>query len=326
MRRRKPSAAGTVLLILLLLILAATVGFLSYVFYLKNQDMERMEEELRQMKTDDAALRSDLEELNERIMVLQQNVEELVRSAAAATPASDAISGNEGSLDWNREPAFNPADLIPGEILNEAAVLAQPDDYFVTYTIQYDDQIYQRINGKSYRENEDIALSDLRYLVMPHYNFNHQIQVGEMIVNAAIAQDVVDIFKEFLNNGYEINSMVLVDNYWTGDPVSTDTASIEANNTSCFNYRISTSSGRLSNHALGRAIDVNPQQNPYLWLEGDEYVWHHSNADPYLDRNSGDPHVIVEGDFCWSVFNSHGFTWGGTWYNPVDYQHFEKPA
>ncbi len=37
-----------------------------------------------------------------------------------------------------------------------------------------------------------------------------------------------------------------------------------ANNTSGFNYRNATARATLSNHAYGRAIDLNPFTNPYV--------------------------------------------------------------
>lgn len=198
------------------------------------------------------------------------------------------------------------------------------EDCFRSRKIEKGDEIYQRIAGKSYRENEDIGLEDLRYLTLLHYNFDHEVQIGEMIVHEKIAEDVLEIFEELFREEYEIQSMLLIDHFWTGNPDSTDTASTMANNTSCFNYREITGGGTLSNHALGLAIDVNPIQNPYVWYdEAGNRQCLDENARPYLDRSLGDPHMIAEGDVCWTAFQEHGFEWGGAWSSPVDYQHFE---
>ena len=211
------------------------------------------------------------------------------------------------------------------QILDPSLSGEEMETYFQAREISEGDEIYDRISGKSYRENDHIALGDLRYLTLLHYNFDHQIQVGEMIVNEAAAEDVLDIFRELFGREYEIQSVFLIDDYWTGDPDTTDTASTMANNTSCFNYREITGGGSLSNHALGLAIDINPLQNPYAWYDEEGNLQClDENAVPYLDRTSGDPHVIVEGDVCWSIFHEYGFTWGGSWNNPVDYQHFER--
>ncbi len=194
----------------------------------------------------------------------------------------------------------------------------------MAFEITEGDAVYNRIIWKSYTPNENIGLSDLRYLKLIHYNFNHEIQVGELIVNQAIVENVFSVFKELFYAQYEIQSMYLVDNYWTGDPDSTDTASIDVNNTSAFCYRFATGSGNLSNHAFGCAIDINPQQNPYVKNYGGQISTYHTNAYPYLDRECGDPHVIVHGDYCYNVFIKNGFSWGGDWTNGIiDYQHFD---
>ena len=240
----------------------------------------------------------------------------------AETEPSDAdkMAGSDAV-----RPMPTVEELQPGTVLDATAVSGREDAMFAILEIHEGDAVFNRINGKSYRENPNIGLSDLRYLKMIHYNFEHQIQVGEMIVNQAIAQDVINIFRELYDIGYEIQSMYLIDNYWTGDGDSSDSASIDVNNTSSFCYRTATGSGNLSNHAYGRAIDLNPQQNPYVWYDSNGSLrWSHANADPYIDRTTGDPHVITAGDACYNIFIKYGFSWGGNWGNPIDYQHFEK--
>ena len=196
--------------------------------------------------------------------------------------------------------------------------------YFQSYEIKTTGASYKRINGQSYQENPNVKLSDLRYLKVLHYNFNHQIQVGEIIVNKGLADDVLSIFRELYDAEYEIQSMYLVDNYWTGDGVDSDSASIDENNTSAFNYRPAVGSGKLSNHAYGFAIDLNPQQNPYVSYSSGKAKWSHKNANDYIDRDTGLPHVITHEDTAFKIFKAHGFKWGGDWNNPKDYQHFEK--
>lgn len=214
--------------------------------------------------------------------------------------------------------------LVPGTIIMEEDVKRDKlDQYFLINEIPTD--VFERINGKSYRENDNIGLDELRYIKLIHYNYEHKIQIGELIVNAALASDFVDIFRELFENEYEIYSMYLVDNYWTGDGGDSDTASIDVNNTSAFNYRWSTgSTSELSNHAFGCAIDINPQQNPYVSYRSGTPSWSHENANDYIDRDTGYEHVITHDDLCYKLFIEHGFTWGGDWDVIKDYQHFEK--
>ena len=82
--------------------------------------------------------------------------------------------------------------------------------------------------------------------------------------------------------------MQLVDDFWTGDGDSSDSNSIDQNNTSAFCYRMVTGGGNLSNHAYGRAIDLNPQQDPYVWYNSSgQASWSHQNANAYIDRSCG---------------------------------------
>ncbi len=215
--------------------------------------------------------------------------------------------------------------LEPGTVIaREQIDFSDLDRYFMSWEIEEGDNLYQRINGKSYRKNDYVPVSTLRYLKMPHYNFNGEIQVGEMIVNQDVMEDVFRIFRELFEAEYQIQSMYLVDNYWTGDPDSTDSASIDVNNTSAFCYRQITGGGRLSNHAYGRAIDLNPQQNPYVSYSSGSPRWSHSNADDYIARDTGLPHVITHDDLAYQVFSKYGFRWGGDWNNQKDYQHFDR--
>lgn len=218
-------------------------------------------------------------------------------------------------------PAVSIADYEAGMVLGEAEVCAL-EQTFQSYEIS--DAVLSRIYGNSYVDNENVAISDLRYLKVLHYNFAHEIQVGELIVNAELAQDFLEIFQELFEYEYEIHSMYLIDDFWTGEGDSSDSASIEANNTSAFCYRAVTGGSALSNHAYGRAIDINPQQNPYVWYYDGQPAWSHENANDYVDRSSGYEHVITHEDVCYQVFTAHGFAWGGDWNNPKDYQHFEK--
>lgn len=198
-----------------------------------------------------------------------------------------------------------------------------PEQYFTIQKI--DDDIYQNINGKSYRENDAVSLEELRYLKLLHYNYEHEIQVGELIVNEKIAEDCRAVFLELFEQEYEIQSMYLVDRYWTGDSGESDTNSIEHNNTSAFHYRVITGGNTLSEHALGYAIDVNPLQNPYVHLDKNgNPTQYYKDMELYLNRASGAGHMITHEDICYQTFIKYGFSWGGDWKNPKDYQHFEK--
>ncbi len=199
-------------------------------------------------------------------------------------------------------------------------------DYFTSSSIEEGDSVYNRIYGKSYVSNSNIGLSDLRYLKMLHINFDGSYQVGEMIVNKDVAGEVLEVFEILCAEGYQIHSMYLIDDFWAGDGESSDWYSIDANNTSAFCYRPATGSGNLSKHALGRAIDINPQQNPYVTYNSDgSPKYSHDNASDYVSNRSSDTaHVITTSDRAYELLTNRGWTWGGSWSSPKDYQHFQK--
>ena len=179
-------------------------------------------------------------------------------------------------------------------------------------------EVEARMRGCSYPADARIPLSELRYLRLSYVDFDGAPQTGEMVCNAAIAQDLCEIFEALYQARYPIRSIRLVDDFG-----GSDEASMLADNTSCFNYRTRTGQSRLSNHALGRAVDVNPLENPFVGRGGRVEP---AGAERYADRAADFPHKIDREDLCYRLFRAHGFAWGGAWRSVRDYQHFEKPS
>lgn len=176
-----------------------------------------------------------------------------------------------------------------------------------------------RIQGISYQENPHVALTDLAYLRMLYYGLDGNTYVGEMIVNQKIKEDVLHIFRELYENRYPIERMVLVDEY-----AGEDEASMEANNTSAFNYRTIAGSDKLSNHSYGMAVDLNPKYNPYVKQVNGSSICQPESSGAYADRTKEFDYKIDEYDLAYQLFTQAGFTWGGSWNSVKDYQHFEK--
>lgn len=182
------------------------------------------------------------------------------------------------------------------------------------YSEEIPDSVFARMDGVSFGEGCIVSREDLRYVRVLHIGFDEKTHIGELVCNQALADDFVSVFKELYEESYLIEKMLLVDEY-DGD----DEKSMEDNNTSCFNFRPVPGSDHLSQHAYGRAIDVNPLYNPYITADGYTPV----NAGAYTDRSENTPHKIDEGDLCYQVFTEHGFFWGGNWNSVKDYQHFQ---
>ncbi len=163
-------------------------------------------------------------------------------------------------------------------------------------------------------------MEDLRYLQVLHIGFDGEAHVGELIVNEAIADDILEIMQQLYENQYPIERMVLVDEYGGDDELS-----MQANNTSCFNYRTVEGSDNLSKHSYGLAIDINPFYNPCVrtYADGSSKSFPEGSGE-YADRSKDFPYKIDKDDLCYRLFTEHGFRWGGTWNSLKDYQHFDK--
>ena len=187
------------------------------------------------------------------------------------------------------------------------------------YQQELTDDIFVRIEGKSFKANCTTPREDLRYIRVLHYNKDREVQEGELICHKDIADDLLAIFQELYKAAYPIERMVLIDEYDADDE-----ASMRANNTSAFNFRPASGMRRLSSHSTGMAIDINPLYNPLVKERGGRTLFYPSNAGAYIDRTKCFPYKIEKGDLCYRLFKKYGFSWGGDWRRSKDYQHFEK--
>jgi hypothetical protein len=91
----------------------------------------------------------------------------------------------------------------------------------------------------------------------------------------------------------------------------------DGNDTASFVCRPARGQTRFSAHAYGLAIDVNPFQNPYV---KDDLVLPEL-ASAYRDRSWKRDGMFLAGSAAVRAFTDNGFTWGGTFRRPKDYQH-----
>lgn len=243
-------------------------------------------------------------------------------------PPSPEPGAEDAETDPSSSGVIGAPSLLTGARLNgdtqmEQRVLLEEGFYYEPLS----DNLRRYITGVTYPvtagadgTEPEITLDQLRYVHIFHYDFNGNAAEGELICNELIAQDLVEIFYELYRNEYRLERVLLIDEY-NGD----DIASMEADNTSCFNYRVVAGSDTLSRHALGLAVDINPLYNPYVSYgqDGTQTV-SPASASAYADRSVHFPYKIDENDLCYKLFIQHGFTWGGHWNNVKDYQHFQK--
>ena len=182
------------------------------------------------------------------------------------------------------------------------------------------DSVFQRMQGRSWPEGCTIRRADLRYLRLSHYDAEKRQHVGEMVCNKAIADDLIEIFKELYRQKYPIQRIRLIDDY-----DASDERSMRDNNSSCFCYRRISGTTKLSKHAQGMAVDINTLYNPYVRTgKNGRRIVEPATATKYVDRRKSFPYKIVKGALLHRLFLQHGFKWGGSWRTMKDWQHFEK--
>jgi D-alanyl-D-alanine carboxypeptidase len=167
---------------------------------------------------------------------------------------------------------------------------------------------------KVWRPGCPVGFADLRVVTATHLDFSGRVQTGRLVVHREVAPKVVTVLRRLYGARFPIRRMIPIEAYG-----GSDFASIEADNTSAFNCRAATGSSRWSEHAYGRAIDLNPIENPYVQPGGKVY---HTASRPYVNRARLRPGMAVEGEIAVRAFDAVGFGWGGRWSGTKDYQHF----
>jgi hypothetical protein len=155
-------------------------------------------------------------------------------------------------------------------------------------------------------------------VTVKYYSTDKRIHQGQLVVDRELKGDIQKVFALALKEHFPIYSVIPIsDTRFRKENRWDDELSMEANNTSSFNYREITGGGQLSNHAYGRAVDINTFFNPYI--KGNIVLPHGAKYDPKVEGTFAVDNPIVR------EFLRLGWTWGGNWTSPRDYQHFEKP-
>lgn len=152
-----------------------------------------------------------------------------------------------------------------------------------------------------------------RQIILPvkYISFNGKYHQGQIVVDKEVEKEVQDFFNFLMEKNFPIGKTIpIADKKYNND----DALSMNDNNSSGFNPRGIRDTGRPSNHALGRAIDINPLQNPCT-IEG--------KTDPvgaiYDPKKPGTLTAeIVE------FLKEKGWRWGGEYHDLKDYMHLEK--
>ena len=166
----------------------------------------------------------------------------------------------------------------------------------------------------AWRPGCPVALAGLRSVRATHWGFDGRVHEGRLVVNRDVAARMAAVLRRLYALRFPIRRLEPVERYG-----GSDFRSIEADNTSAFNCRTVGGTRHWSEHAYGRALDLNPIENPYVAGDGTSS---HAGSRPYLDRSRARPGVVRAGDAVVRAFAAEGFGWGGAWAGAKDYQHF----
>lgn len=154
---------------------------------------------------------------------------------------------------------------------------------------------------------DSLSLVDVLY-----YSFDGLRHSGQIIVDSRLEDDVYEIFELIEKLKFPIGKAIPIAAYnWD------DEASMADNNSSAYNFRVIAGTSKLSLHSFGRAIDINPFQNPVIYptrvIAPEGAVYRPQNNGAFNAR-----HPVVQ------EFLRRGWHWGGNFEQPKDYHHFEK--
>ena len=171
------------------------------------------------------------------------------------------------------------------------------------------------ITRSTWKPGCPVGRDDLSWVRLTFHGFDDRRHTGELLVDKAAADDLVGVFQQLYAIRFPIEEMRITTKADLAAPPTGD-----GNDTGVFTCRPTVGSTSFSQHAYGRAIDLNPFQNPYA--KGDVVL--PELASSYLERDFRRPGMIASGGPVVRAFASIGWEWGGGWRSLKDYQHFSQ--
>jgi hypothetical protein len=166
-----------------------------------------------------------------------------------------------------------------------------------------------------------VDADDLRWVRLVFWGFDNRQHTGELLVHADAADAMVQVFGQLFAAHFPLEEMRIT----RADELEAEPTG-DGNNTGVFLCRPVHGTTTWAQHAYGRAVDVNPFQNPYIkppnakGVPGDMLIPELASA--YLDRSRQAPGMIRPGDTVVQAFAAVGWSWGGAWQKSKDYMHF----
>jgi len=176
------------------------------------------------------------------------------------------------------------------------------------------------IASKHWYSKCPVPLSGLRLMTLNYWGFDGKVHTGQLVTNASSVAPLTSVFRTLYAMHFPIHHMKLTDAY---GPVSEWPKDLDV--TYSFSCRQAvpspcsggTGTGSWSMHAYGEAIDINPEENPYVGCgqTRDKTAVSFMKRTP-IRKGMVTPAVLA-------AFHAVGWGWGGSWYGSTkDYMHF----
>jgi hypothetical protein len=226
-------------------------------------------------------------------------------STAAPRPAWLGTRVLPIAADGFGERLPTPAELVDRRLvtppLPDPAPPAATDGTFAASVTAVPAGVLAR---STWRPECPVAVDELRYVTVRFVGFDDLVHTGELIVHADVAEDVVVVFSLLHAARFPLEEVRVIAAEELDAPPTGD-----GNVTSGFVCRPTVGGSRWSEHAYGRAIDLNPFHNPYV--RGDLVI--PELAGSYVDRSDVRPGMVLAGDVVTQAFGAVGWAWGGDW-------------
>ena len=166
-------------------------------------------------------------------------------------------------LAWSASPAWSGEGELP----------------FTGSVSRIDRDTRRLMVGSSWHRGCPVPIRSLRLVKVTYRGFDGRPQHGRLAVHRRWADEILVVFRRLYRQGFPIRRVRLVDRF-----DADDRESMRHDNTSAFNCRYVAGTTTWSQHAFGRAIDINPVENPYV--DG-SHVSPRRGAGTSIDRTCG---------------------------------------
>jgi hypothetical protein len=234
----------------------------------------------------------------------------------SATPAPEwlgtRVLGPAGSGPV--PPQTTPEELLDRRIVTTDVLPPPLEETFRSAVVPVPPAVLAR---STWQPECPVAATDLRYVRVAFWGFDGRHHTGELLLHADAVDAVVAVFAAMHAERFPLEEVRVI------RPDELDAAPTgDGNTTSAFVCRPVTGGSGWSQHAYGRAVDVNPFHNPYERGTGDDRVVIPELATAYTDRDRVLPGMVTEGSVVVRAFRDAGWGWGGDYRSSKDWMHF----